>query len=299
MEDRKKLIVVAGPTAVGKTRVAIALARHFGTHVVSADARQFFREMVIGTAKPSADELQAAPHHFIDSHSITQSYDAATYGDEALRCIQQLFLTHSHVVLCGGSGLYIKALLEGFDDIPDVDPRIRQDLQAEYEAGGLGVLQEKMQTLDPGYFRKIDIRNPQRLMRALEVVLGTGQSITTFQQRKSRKHDFDIVKIGLELPRAELYERIDRRMDMMIEEGLFGEAASLYPYRNHNALQTVGYQEIFDFVEGKYDRDETIRLLKQHSRQYAKRQLTWFKRDPEMIWLHPGNLSDIIDVASR
>ena len=299
MDDRRKLIVVAGPTAVGKTRVAIALAQHLGTHVVSADARQFFREMVIGTAKPSADELQAVPHHFIDSHSITQSYDAAAYGDEALARIQGLFLTHSHVVLCGGSGLYIKAVLEGFDDIPEVDPGIRQGLQAEFEGGGLEVLQNRMRQLDPGYFQRIDTRNPQRLMRALEVVIGTGQSITSFQQRNRRTHEFDIVKIGLELPRAELYERIDRRMDVMIEEGLFEEAATLYPFRQHNALQTVGYQEIFDFMEGKYDRAEAIRLLKQHSRQYAKRQLTWFKRDPDMIWLHPGNISDIIDVASR
>ena len=299
MENPKKLIVVAGPTAVGKTGVAIALARHLNTHIVSADARQFFRETIIGTAKPTADELQAVPHHFIDSHSITQGYDAATYGDDALACIRQLFLTHSHVVLCGGSGLYIKAVLQGFDDIPDIDPTIRQSLQSAYETGGLEILQDKMKALDPDHYVKIDSRNPQRLMRALEVVIGTGQSITSFHQRKNRTHDFDIVKIGLELPRQELYDRIDLRMDKMIDDGLFEEATSLYPFRHHQALQTVGYQEIFDFIEGKYDRQEAVRLLKQHSRQYAKRQLTWFKRDPEMIWLHPANISDIIGVASR
>lgn len=298
MENRKKLIVIAGPTAVGKTGVAIALARHLNTHVVSADARQFYREMTLGTAKPTAQELQAAPHHFIDTHSITQSYDAATYGDEALACIRELLLTHSHVVLCGGSGLYIKAVLHGFDDIPDIDPAIRQSLQSAYEQGGLEVLQEKMKVLDPDHYLKIDTRNPQRLMRALEVAIGTGQSITSFHQRRHRIHDFGIVKIGLQLPRQELYDRIDLRMDKMIDDGLFEEAALLYPFRHHQALQTVGYQEIFDFIEGRYDRQEAIRLLKQHSRQYAKRQLTWFKRDPEMIWLHPANLSDIIDVAS-
>lgn len=299
MENRKKLLLVAGPTAVGKTGVAIFLARHFGAHIVSADARQFFREMTIGTAKPTASELQAAPHHFIDSHSITQTYDAASYGDDALACIHHLFERDQYVIMCGGSGLYIKAALEGFDDIPDVDPAIRKGLQADYERGGLEVLQDKMKVLDPDHYQKIDSRNPQRLMRALEVVIGTGQSISHFQVRKSRTHPFDIVKIGLELPREELYARIDARMDKMIAEGLFEEATALYSYRNHNALQTVGYQEIFGYIDGKYDRDEAIRLLKQHSRQYAKRQLTWFKRDPEMIWLHPGNLNDIIDVASR
>ncbi|MEJ1237718.1 tRNA (adenosine(37)-N6)-dimethylallyltransferase MiaA [Chryseolinea sp. T2] len=299
MDSRRKLIVVAGPTAVGKTAIAIALAQHFSTEIISADARQFYREMNIGTAKPTPEELQATPHHFIDSHSITQSYDAATFGDEALKCIQRLFENHSHVVMCGGSGLYIKAVLDGFDDIPEIDPSIRQDLQSAYEEGGLEVLQDKMKSLDPVYYEKIDIRNPQRLMRALEVVIGTGQSITVFQQRKRRTHDFDIVRIGLELPREELYKRIDLRMDRMIEEGLFEEASSLYPFHDHNALQTVGYTEIFDYMDGRYDRDEAIRLLKQHSRQYAKRQLTWFKRDPEMVWLQPTNINDIIDVASR
>lgn len=299
MENRNKLIVVAGPTAVGKTGVAIVLARHFGTHVVSADARQFFREMSIGTAKPNAEELQAVPHHFIDSHSVTQLYDAATYGEEALACIRQLFRDHRNVILCGGSGLYIKAVLEGFDDMPAIDPGIRTQLQAEYRAEGLQVLQARLKALDPEHYERIDNRNPQRLMRALEVVIGTGQSISTFHQRQKRNHSFDVVKIGLELPRQELYDRIDARMDHMIAAGLFEEAAGLYPLRHHNALQTVGYQEIFAFMEGEYDKDEAIRLLKQHSRQYAKRQLTWFKRDPDLVWLHPANINDIIDVASR
>ena len=299
MEHQNKLIVVAGPTAVGKTAIAIALAQHFDTHVVSADARQFYREMHLGTAKPTPQELQAVPHHFVDSHSISQSYDAAAYGKQALACIHQLFVSHRQVILCGGSGLYIKAVLDGFDEIPAVDPAIRLQLQAEYAGFGLSALQDKMKTLDPEHYDRIDVRNPQRLMRALEVVIGTGRSLSYFQQRKKREHVFSTTRIGLELPRQELYDRIDARMDGMIEAGLFEEAKSLYPYRQHNALQTVGYQEIFDFIDGKYDRAEAIRLLKQHSRQYAKRQLTWFKRDPEMIWLHPGRINDIIDVASR
>lgn len=299
MEKQNKLIVVAGPTAVGKTAVAIRLARHFGTHIVSADARQFFREMTIGTAKPSSDELQAAPHHFIDTHSVTQSYDAAIYADDALVCIRTLFQQHERVILCGGSGLYIKAVVDGFDEIPGVDPAIRANLQAEYRDGGLTVLQQKLCELDPVQFAQMDSKNPQRLMRALEVVMGTGKSIASFQRRTKRDPGFGVIKIGLDLPRQELYDRIDARMDKMIEDGLFGEAQMLYPYRNQNALQTVGYREIFDFMEGKYDRAEAVRLLRQHSRQYAKRQLTWFKRDPEMIWLHPANISDIIDIASR
>lgn len=299
MEKRNKLIVVAGPTAVGKTAVAILLARHFGSHVVSADARQFFREMTIGTAKPSAGELQEVPHHFIDTHSVTQPYDAATYGEDALACLRALFRNHDRVILCGGSGLYIKAVVDGFDDIPNVDPAIREALQQEYLEGGLEILQQKMLAMDPAHYLHIDRRNPQRLMRALEVVIGTGQSISSFQQKGRRRHDFDVIRIGLELPRQELYDRIDERMDKMIAQGLFAEAEALYPFRGHNALQTVGYREIFDFMEGRYDRGEAIRLLKQHSRQYAKRQLTWFKRDPEMTWLHPANINDIIDVASR
>lgn len=299
MDNRKKVIVIAGPTAVGKTAVAIVVARHFQTHIVSADARQFFREMTIGTAKPTDQELQAVPHHFINSHSITQPYDAAVYGNDALARIHEVLLTHDEVVLCGGSGLYIKAVLDGFDHIPDVDPAIRQQLQREYEESGLESLQRKMRELDPEQYARMDVRNPQRLMRALEVVIGTGRSIASYQQRSRRTHAFDVVRIGLELPREELYHRIDVRMDTMIAEGLFEEAAALYPYRSQNALQTVGYQEIFDFMDGKYDRAEAIRLLKQHSRQYARRQLTWFKRDPEMTWLHPANINDIIDVASR
>jgi tRNA dimethylallyltransferase len=290
------LIVVVGPTAVGKTAVALKLAVHYKAEIVSADSRQIFKELTLGTAKPDEAELRQARHHFIDSHSIKEEYDAAQFGREALDLIHELFKHHSHAILCGGSGLYIKAVLEGFDDIPEISPEVRQDIIDRYNQNGLAWLQQKMQESDPDHFAVLDQQNPQRLMRALEVKLATGKSISSFQKQKKRPdHTFQIHKIGLELDRDELYQRIDLRMDQMIQSGLFAEAEQLFPYREHHALQTVGYQEIFGFLEGQYDREEAIRLLKRNSRRYAKRQLTWFKRDPEIRWFNPRDLSSMIE----
>ncbi|HEX6889040.1 MAG TPA: tRNA (adenosine(37)-N6)-dimethylallyltransferase MiaA [Chryseolinea sp.] len=291
---QKQLIVLVGPTAVGKTSVAIDLATHFGTEIVSADSRQLFKELNIGTAKPSATELEQVPHHFINSHSIHDSYDAAAYGRDALLLITELFTLYDKLILCGGSGLYVKAVCEGFDEIPDIPEVIRENLMKEYEQHGIKVLQHKMMALDPEYYHEIDKQNPHRLIRALEVVEGTGMSITSFQKKNKLEHPFSIIKIGLTLPREILYDRIDRRMDEMISRGLFAEAESLYPFRNINALQTVGYQEIFDYIDGKYDRSEALRLLKRNSRRYAKRQLTWFQRDSDVIWMEPHNIDGII-----
>jgi tRNA dimethylallyltransferase len=290
----KKLIVIAGPTAVGKTAVSIRIARHFKTEIVSADSRQFFRELEIGTAKPTARELAEVKHHFVNSHSIAAQYDAAQYGDDAMKIIHELFQNYSSVILCGGSGLYIRAVTEGFDDIPEVSSLIREDLIREYEANGIAWLQEKMKAEDPGYFTQLDAQNPHRLIRALEVKLGTGKSIGSFRRNLKRDHAFEIVKVGLELPREELYQRIDYRMDEMVAAGLFDEAKALYPFRSHNALQTVGYREIFDYIDGLYSREETIELLKRNSRRYAKRQLTWFKKDPAMKWFHPDEIDNIV-----
>jgi tRNA dimethylallyltransferase len=296
LETKKNsLIVIVGPTAVGKTAIAIELAKQFGSEIISADSRQIFKEMTIGTAKPSDDELKAISHHFINSHSINEAYDAAQYGRDALALINELFTKHKVLILCGGSGLYIKALLEGFDDIPEVPENIREELNLNFEKGGLVWLQNKMQELDPDHFKTIDQQNPHRLIRALEVRMSTGQSISTFQKKTKLDHDFNVIKIGLEVKRDELYQRIDNRMDKMIETGLFEEAKSLYTYKHHQALQTVGYQEIFDFMDGHYDRDEAIRLLKRNSRRYAKRQLTWFKRDEEIKWFAPDALPAIIN----
>lgn len=291
----KKLIVIVGPTAVGKTALAIRVAKEFHTEIISADSRQIYRELTIGTAKPTEAELKEIPHHFINSHSISQDYDAARFGEEALLKIYSLFETHEYVVVCGGSGLYIKALLEGFDDIPEVPDAIRDLLIEEFEAKGLLWLQNKMRELDPEHFKTIDQKNPMRLMRALEVKMATGKSIASFQKKVTKNLPFSVVKIGLELERTKLYERIDKRMDEMIAAGLFEEAKQLYPFKDKNALQTVGYQEIVDFMDGKYDREEAIRLLKRNSRRYAKRQLTWFKRDEQINWFKPEDSVRILE----
>jgi tRNA dimethylallyltransferase len=252
LETRNKiLIVIVGPTAVGKTSLAIKLAQTFGTEIVSADSRQIFKELTIGTAKPSQEELEAVRHHFVNSHSINEDYDAAQYGRDALHVISDLFQQHDILILCGGSGLYIKAVCEGFDDIPDIPSGIREDIMLHYEQGGIEWLQEAMRKSDPEHFETIDQKNPHRLIRALEVKLGTGASIASFRTKRRIEHEFEIVKIGLELPREELYQRIDDRMVKMIESGLVEEARNLYQHRHRQALQTVGYQEIFDFIDNK------------------------------------------------
>lgn len=287
-------MVVAGPTAVGKTAIALVLARQLQTEIVSADSRQFFRELTIGTAKPSEAELRTVPHHFINSHSITEDYDAAQFGRDALPVIHSIFQHHDYAILCGGSGLYIKAVCEGFDNIPEVPEEVRDALTTQFNHHGIEWLQQRMAELDPEHLKTIDRQNPHRLIRALEVKIATGMSISSFRKNEKLQHDFDIVKVGLELPREELYRRIDDRMDQMIAAGLFEEAARLYGYKSHQALQTVGYQEIFDFMDGAYDKEEAVRLLKRNSRRYAKRQLTWFKRDPEMRWFGPGQVEEIV-----
>lgn len=291
----KKLIVIVGPTAAGKTALAIQVAKHVHAEIISADSRQIYRELTIGTAKPNEAELREVPHHFIDSHSIADDYDAARFGEEALLKIYSLFERYDYVVVCGGSGLYIKALLEGFDDIPEVPDEIRDQLIEEFENKGMLWLQNRMRELDPEHFKKIDQKNPMRLMRALEVKLATGKSISEFQKQTPKELPFKVIRIGVEVERARLYERIDKRMDDMIALGLFEEAKGLYAYRHKNALQTVGYQEIFGFIDGQYDREEAVRLLKRNSRRYAKRQLTWFKRDEQIRWFKPDDVSSMME----
>jgi tRNA dimethylallyltransferase len=293
--SHKNLIVVVGSTAVGKTDVAIRIALRFQTEIISADSRQMYKEMNIGTAKPNKEQLAQVPHHFIDTHSIHETFNASRYADEALAKIELLFQRYNTLVLCGGSGLYVKAVCEGFDAIPEVPPEIRQELNEQYHNYGLTWLQEKMKQLDPGNFGMIDQQNPQRLIRALEVVIGTGMSIRDFQHRKSIGRPFNSVKVGLNIDRQALYRRIDDRMDRMIEQGLFEEARELYPFKDLNALQTVGYQEIFGYFDGRYDRSEAVRLLKQNSRRYAKRQLTWFQKDKEIKWFDPSDVEKIFD----
>ncbi len=296
--NRKKLIVLVGPTAVGKTAVAIRLAEEFKTEVVSADSRQVFREMNIGTAKPTVDELSRIHHHFVNTRSIAENYDAGTYSREVHEVLDRLFLTKDVVILCGGSGLYIKAVLEGFDDMPDIPQDIREEITIRYKQGGLPWLQDIVRQEDPDYYEIVDRQNPQRLMRALEVIQHTGKPFSSYHQKQQRALPFDVVKIGLTLDRKILYERIDARMDKMIADGLFEEAESLFSKRHHPALQTVGYQEIFGFLEGNYDRKEAERLLKRNSRRYAKRQLTWFQRDKSIQWVSPDDWNGILQACA-
>lgn len=290
----KKLLVIAGPTAVGKTAVSISLARHFGTSIVSADSRQLYREMTVGTAKPTPEQRAGIPHYFIDTHSVVDEYNAARYAAEALKVVDDLFAHHDEVILCGGSGLYIKGVCEGFDNIPDVPDAVREEIIRNYEREGLQWLQTRMRELDPEGLTLLDRKNPHRLIRALEVRMHLGKSIVAFRRNRREERPFQIIKIGLELPRNELYKRIDDRMDQMIADGLFEEAHALYPLRHHKALQTVGYQEIFAYMEDAYDITECVRLLKRNSRRYAKRQLTWFKKDKEFRWFDPGDVHEII-----
>lgn len=291
----KKLVVVGGPTAVGKTSVAMQLAREFQTVIVSADSRQIYQEMNVGTAKPTREQREEVPHYFVDTHSVVEDYDAARYAGEALAVIRDLFASHDHVILCGGSGLYIRGVCEGFDEMPDVPEHVRRGLMGNYRQHGLAWLQEQLLIHDPESFHSLDTKNPHRLVRALEVKLYSGNSILAFRKNEKKEHPFNITKVGLELPREELYRRIDARMDQMIADGLFDEAKKLYPLRHHNALQTVGYQEVFGYMDKVYDLDECIRLLKRNSRRYAKRQLTWFKKDPAFRWFRPDAIDDIIE----
>jgi tRNA dimethylallyltransferase len=291
---QRKLIVVAGPTAVGKTPVAIELARVFQTSVVSADSRQIYKEMTIGTAKPGPFEQGEIQHYFIDSHSVADQYDAAAYARDALKLINELFMRNQEVILCGGSGLYIKGVCEGFDEMPDVPQEVRESLMQRYREQGIEWLQHQMRELDPVTLDSIDANNPHRLIRALEVRLASGKSILSFRKNTPQERDFKIIKLGLELPREELYARIDARMDRMIADGLFEEAEALYPMQHCNALQTVGYQEIFGYMEKRYGYEECVRLLKRNSRRYAKRQLTWFKKDLQFRWFHPDQIDDMV-----
>lgn len=295
----KKLIVIVGPTAVGKTAVSIQLATHFKTEIISADSRQIYKELEIGTAKPSPEELAKVNHHFINTHSIEQDYDAGAYERDALALLDNLFKKYDSLVLCGGSGLYVKAVLEGFDEMPEIPEGTRERIIEEYQEKGLPWLQEKVKEVDPEYFDVVDQKNPHRLMRALELHVGGNKPQLQLRNKKKVIRPFNVIKIGLELDREELYQRIDLRMDAMIAAGLFEEAKQFYPKRNLNALQTVGYREIFDFMDHQYDREEAIRLLKRNTRRYAKRQLTWFKRDQEIKWFRPNQVDEMIEAIRR
>lgn len=286
-----RLVVIAGPTASGKTAAAIRLARHFNTVILSADSRQFYREMSIGTAKPDAEELAAAKHYFIDSHSIDQLFSVGDFEKEGLALLDELFKVHDLVILVGGSGLYIKALCEGFDDIPQADEGIREQLNKELTERGITPLQEELATVDPAYYNEVDIHNPQRIIRALEVYRSTGKPFSSYRKATANKRPFRCIKIALDLPREVLYSRINARVDIMVAQGLVEEVRSLLPYRHLNALNTVGYSELFDHFDGTTTLAAAIDLIKQNTRRFAKRQLTWFRKDKEIHWLAPEEVT--------
>jgi tRNA dimethylallyltransferase len=281
------LIVIVGPTAVGKTDFAVRMARDCGTEIISADSRQFYREMSIGTAKPTVEEMQGVNHHFIGFLSVEEKYNAYDFETDALKVLSRLFDKCPFAILTGGSGLYVKAVSEGIDLMPDIPDDIRQGLKMELNEKGLEPLLERLKTVDPAYYQEVDRHNPTRVIRGLEIFETSGIPYSSFRKGSKAKRNFNIIKLGLERDRQELYDRIDHRMDWMIGAGLFSEAEKLFDKRHLNALNTVGYKEIFDFLEGKYDKEEAIRLLKRNSRRYAKRQITWFKKDREIRWFHP------------
>jgi tRNA dimethylallyltransferase len=283
-EKKNTVFIICGPTAVGKTAFAIALAEHLQTEIISTDSRQCFKELGIAVAKPSLEELKKVTHHFIDSHSITEELNAGKFEQFALQKVEAIFNEHQSAVMVGGTGLYIKSFCEGMDTMPAIDPIVRENIIHEYATKGMSWLQEEVAKKDPQFWQVAEQENPQRLMRALEMILTTGISITEFRKAEKKVRPFKIMKIGLELPREILNQRINHRVDIMVNDGLVAEAEKLYPQRNNNALQTVGYQELFEYFEGKISLTKAIELIKQHTRQYAKRQMTWFKKDDDIIW---------------
>lgn len=282
------IIIIAGPTAVGKTAFAIEVAKHFRTEIISADSRQCYREMRVGVARPSAQELAAVKHHFIASHSVTEDLNAGSFEKYALTAADTIFQHNPVTVMVGGTGLYIKAFCEGIDPMPEVPDAVRQEVIKGYEQKGLIWLQKELQTKDPAFWTVAEKQNPQRLMRALEVFNATGQSILVFRTAKKLERPFRVIKIGLHLPKEQLHERIHLRVDQMMQEGLLEEVRSLAPYRSHNALQTVGYRELFEHLDGHCSLEEAVDHIRTNTRHYAKRQLTWFRKDQAFQWYEPS-----------
>ena len=291
----KTLIVIAGATGSGKTDLSIHIAQHYQAPIISTDSRQFYRGIPIGTAQPDAEQLKAVEHHFIASRELQDDFNCGAYEQEALARLEELFREHDTVVAVGGSGLYIKALCEGMDDLPEVESSLRTSLAEELKTVGVEAMAERLRELDPAFYEVVDRKNPARVLRALEVCISTGKPYSAQRTGKRRERPFGIVKIATDMDRAVLYERIDRRVEIMMEQGLEQEARDVYHLRELNSLQTVGYREMFDYFDGTITREEAIELIKRNSRRYAKRQLTWFRRDTEFAWFHPAEKEKIIE----
>lgn len=282
---QKTVIIIVGPTASGKTALSLQLAAHYKTSIISADSRQCYRELNIGVAKPPEAALQSIQHYFINSHSIHDNVNAQVFETYALQAVEEIFANNNVAIMVGGTGMYIKAFCEGLDAMPEIDPSIRETIIQQYNLQGLAWLQNEVKEKDPVFWQQAEQQNPQRLMRALEVITSTGISITLLRKQEKKTRHFQVKKIGINLPKQQLHENINSRVDEMIREGLVEEVRSLLPYKNLNALQTVGYKEVFDYLEGNYSLAEAIEKIKSNTRQYAKRQLTWFKKDKEVEWV--------------
>jgi tRNA dimethylallyltransferase len=289
----KNLVIVVGPTAIGKTSLGIELAKHFETEIISADSRQMFREMSIGTAVPSINELASVKHHFVQNKSVSDYYNASMFELEVMDLLAELFKKYHTVFMVGGSTLYIDAVCYGIDDLPAIDHEVRQNITEKYKAEGIEYLRRELKMLDPEHYKKVDLRNPYRMMKAIEISVMTGKPYTSFLTACKKERDFNMVKIGLNCEREILFQRINNRVDEMIAKGLIDEVKGLDYARNANALKTVGYREIFDYLDGKLTIGEAIEQIKVNTRRYAKRQITWFSRDKEMPWFHPESVDEI------
>ena len=300
------LITIIGPTAIGKTALSIALAQHFGCDIISCDSRQFFKEMKIGTAVPSDEELAAAPHHFIQNKSIFESYSVGDFEQEALTKLDELFQKNNIQIMVGGSGLYVDAVLKGFDDFPDIDNSVRDEINAKFDSLGIEYLQEQLQKLDSEYYTKLStenpqtLQNPQRMKRFVEVCIGSGNPYSSFIGKRKNVRNFTPIIIGLEADREIMYNRINQRVDIMLNEGLLTEAQTLYPNKHLNALQTVGYRELFDYFDGETTLDLATEQIKMNTRRFAKRQITWFKRTENVSWFdYLTDRKEIIQVIEK
>ena len=299
MSSAKTLIVITGPTAVGKTALCLDIAQHFGIPIINADSRQIYKELKIGTASPTSEQLQLVPHYFVGSLSLTDYYSASLFEQQVLEILSRQFREHDFALMAGGSMMYIDAVCDGIDDIPTVDDVTRETLKQRLKEEGLEALVEQLKELDPEYYEIVDRQNPRRVVHGLEICLMTGKTYTSFRKREKKERPFRIVKIGLNRPREELYDRINQRVDQMMQQGLLDEAKALYPMRQMNALNTVGYKELFDYLDGRWPLEEAVERIKGNTRRYARKQLTWYKKDPQIRWFHPDEKEQIISYISQ
>ena len=293
--NKNTLVVITGPTAVGKTQTAIEIAQTLSTEIISADARQFYKELKIGTATPSSKELAIIPHHFIGHLSVADYYNASKFEFQALELLEKLFKNHQYVLITGGSGLYIDALCDGIDDMPDADDTIREKIKVLFNEQGIEGLRIQLEKIDPEYYEQVDLANPNRIIRGLEVYYGTGKKFSEYRKNQKKNRPFNIKKIILNRPRAEVNERINHRTDLMVKDGIIEEALSFYKYKHHNALNTVGYKELFLWIANQWDLPTAIEKIKTNTRRYAKRQVTWFKKYPDAKWISPDQQKEIIE----